>query len=154
MSYISQVLEDGEELIHQAKVHWIVYLNSVVYALISGTSIWFGLKPDMQLVFLLAFAFGIAAVTSLVLAFLTRISTELAVTDRRIISKEGFIRRQTSEIDRSKVEGVNVKQSVLGRVLGYGTVGVTGTGGKISPMDNIDDPIAFRANVRPHYVAG
>lgn len=150
MSYISQVMEDGEELIHQAKVHWIVFLNSVIYAVVAGVGIWFGVKPDMELFLLLTLGFGFAAVTSLVLAFLTRISTELAVTDRRIISKEGFIRRETSEIDRSKVEGVNVNQSVLGRVLGYGTVGVTGTGGKISPMDNIADPITFRANVRPH----
>src|SRR5262249_55482755 len=80
-------------------------------------------------------------------AWIRRASTELAVTDRRVIFKRGLIRRHTVEMNMDKVESVDVDQSILGRLFNYGDVTVRGTGASIEPLRMIDDPLALRSRV-------
>ena len=76
-----------------------------------------------------AIAFGVLFVVSFLYAWFIRWITEIAVTDRRVIYKRGFITRHTVEMNMDKVASVDVDQSILGRMLDYGTVHVIGTGG-------------------------
>lgn len=96
---------------------------------------------------ILAIALLLAAPLYFFKALIQRWATELAITNRRVIAKVGLIRRKTWEINASKVEGVEVDQSIFGRIFGYGTVTVKGTGGGIVPLRNIDDPVEFRKYV-------
>jgi len=75
------------------------------------------------------------------------VSTELAVTDRRVIHKTGFLRRSTQEMEREKVESVDVEQSLAGRIFGYGTILVRGVGTSWEPFANIADPLTFRSSI-------
>ena len=75
-------------------------------------------------------------------------TSEFAVTTKRIIIKVGLIRRRTLELLLTKVETVGVDQSIPGRVLGFGTILVTGTGGTKEPFSNIADPMEFRRHVQ------
>lgn len=72
------------------------------------------------------------------------LSTELAVTDKRVISKSGFISRKTVEINIGKLESITVKQGILGRIFNFGNVRGSGTGGSIAPIKGIYNPLAFR----------
>jgi uncharacterized membrane protein YdbT with pleckstrin-like domain len=72
------------------------------------------------------------------------LTSEFVITNKRIIMKVGLISRRTMEINISKVESVNVDQGVLGRVLGYGTISIVGTGGSRSTFTKIANPLAFR----------
>jgi uncharacterized membrane protein YdbT with pleckstrin-like domain len=74
-------------------------------------------------------------------------TTEIAVTNHRIIYKAGLIRRDTVEILMDKVESVDVDQSILGRLLGYGTVTVRGTGAGFEPLKRIAQPIELRNHI-------
>ena len=80
----------------------------------------------------------------LAIAYVRYKSTELAVTTKRVIVKHGFIRRQTIEINLNKVESVQVDQGVLGRVFGFGTLVIAGTGTSHAPLFGIAEPMAFR----------
>ena len=71
-------------------------------------------------------------------------ATELAVTNKKVISKTGLISRDTIEILHSKVEGVRVQQGLFGRLMNYGDVIITGTGISHTPIRGIKDPVAFR----------
>lgn len=71
-------------------------------------------------------------------------TTEVVVTNARVIIKRGFIRRGTSELFLTRIEGVEVEQSLTGRMLGYGTLFIRGVGTEVAPLDNIVDPIKFR----------
>jgi uncharacterized membrane protein YdbT with pleckstrin-like domain len=71
-------------------------------------------------------------------------STEIAITNKRIIAKFGFISRRTVEINLDKVEALRVEQSVWGRFFNYGTVLISGTGSTVDPIANIADPLVFR----------
>jgi uncharacterized membrane protein YdbT with pleckstrin-like domain len=97
-----------------------------------------------------AMAIGIFAVVAFGIAWFNRWITEIAVTDRRIIYKRGFINRHTVEMNMDKVAGVDVDQSILGRLLDYGTIHVLGTGGAQASMGGIEhlhrvaEPLALR----------
>jgi uncharacterized membrane protein YdbT with pleckstrin-like domain len=74
-------------------------------------------------------------------------TTELAVTDRRVIYKTGFISRQTVEMNVDKIETVVVDQSLLGRLLDYGTVHVKGTGQGIGNLRQVAAPLHVRNSI-------
>src|SRR5207342_852320 len=80
----------------------------------------------------------------LIAAWVNVRSTEIAITNRRIIAKFGFIKRHTVEINLDKVEALRVEQGVLGRMLNYGTLFISGAGTSVAPLANIADPLVFR----------
>uniref|UniRef100_A0A7C4PJ61 PH domain-containing protein n=1 Tax=Anaerolinea thermolimosa TaxID=229919 RepID=A0A7C4PJ61_9CHLR len=80
---------------------------------------------------------------SLILIF----TTEFAITNRRVIAKSGFIRRHTLEMLLAKIESVSVNQNILGRLLNFGTVTVTGTGGTKESFRAIVDPVGVRKKI-------
>ena len=150
MGYVRKVLLPGETVVYETGLHWLVYgkatlLLALAVALALGSAF---VGPD-QANFLLipAAAVAILGIIMFIIAAIRRASTELAVTDQRVIFKTGVIARHTLEMNRSKVESVDVDQSIPGRLFGFGTVTIRGTGGGIEPMRNIADPIAFRNHV-------
>jgi uncharacterized membrane protein YdbT with pleckstrin-like domain len=75
------------------------------------------------------------------------ITTEIAVTDRRVILKHGLISRRTLEMNLARVESVDVRQGIFGRLLNFGDVLIRGTGSGMEPIRGIDSPIEFRRRV-------
>jgi len=124
VSYIDDSLIPGEMVLHRARVSWWSQLGHVVLGIV-----------------LLVVVVGIFF---LVAAWIRVRSTELAITNKRVIAKFGFIKRDTVEINLSKVEAVRVEQGFWGRMLNFGTILITGTGGSIEPIPNIADPLVFR----------
>jgi uncharacterized membrane protein YdbT with pleckstrin-like domain len=151
MSYVQQVLQPGETVRLRTNLHWFVYLPSLI-ALVIGMSLgaWYYARLDTaegQFNLLLLIGTLIPLATGLLLAafaWLKRYGTEIAVTNHRVIYKTGLIRRHTTEINMDKIERVDVDQGILGRVFGYGTVTIRGTGEAVEPISNIGDPLDFR----------
>lgn len=133
-SYIEQSLVDGETLLKSARIslwpysHWIAFgallLISPVFTGIGVIS-----------------AGGVIILGSV---FVMYESTELAVTNQRVVVKRGVMSRSTSELYLNRVEGVEVMQSVLGRILNYGTVNVRGVGDQVATVANVSGPMSFR----------
>lgn len=92
--------------------------------------------------FFVAF-FGIGLIFWII-AFIRYKTTELAITNKRVIAKFGFIGRQTIELNTSKVESIQVRQGILGRVFNYGTLVISGAGNPQAPIPGISDPMSFR----------
>ena len=97
---------------------------------------------DTWVQFLLA-----CAAIALFVAWFRRWTTEMAVTDRRIILKRGFIRRHTVEMNMQKVETVDVDQTLIGRIFNYGNVTIRGTGSTFETIRRIDSPLNLRTSV-------
>lgn len=89
--------------------------------------------------------FNIRALFTLFIApMLDRYADEFAVTNKRVIVKTGLISRRTLEMNLSKIESVKVDQSIFGRLFGYGTITIIGTGGTRESFPNIAKPLLFR----------
>jgi len=113
-NYVQTNLTSGEQVVYEAKLHWIIFVS---------------LK---------------ALLTLFIAPLIQSATSEFAITNKRVIIKVGLISRRTLEMNLSKIESVNVSQSILGRLLGYGTIVVVGTGGTREPFAAITDPLAFR----------
>jgi membrane protein YdbS with pleckstrin-like domain len=139
MSYVNSVLQPGERIVVRSRLHWIVYWPAIVLA-VAGLLLllWeWSLSADTMLIQVTAVIFFVLVVAAAFYAWFVRWITEIAVTDRRIIYKRGFVMRHTAEMNMDKVASVDVDQSILGRLLDYGTVHVLGTGGA-APPDRLD----------------
>ena len=151
MKYVEQVLQPDERIIHAARLHWLVYLIPVVLLIVASLCAVIAAgsdKPGIAIpLFMIA---GLLAPIGLISAAgvaVRSLTTELVLTDRRIIYKTGIFQRHTMEMNRSRIETVGVDQSILGRLLNYGTVIVRGTGGSLEPIRNISDPLSFRNHI-------
>jgi uncharacterized membrane protein YdbT with pleckstrin-like domain len=151
MSYVEHVLQPGETVVYATQLHWILYLRAIVLlALALACVVASGAVAQSGVALALEIAAGVLAVLAALAALgalIRRSATEFAITDRRVIYKTGILRRHTMEINRSKVETVGVDQSILGRILGYGTVVVRGTGGSFEPIPFIGEPLRFRSYI-------
>lgn len=117
MGYVESNLMRDEQVVHRAGLHWIVFVS---------------LRSMLTL---------------FILPIIDRWTSEFAVTNRRVIIKVGLIARRTVEVNLAKVESVIVDQGVIGRILGYGTIFVVGTGGTRERFEAIADPLGFRQAV-------
>ena len=152
MSYIQANLVRNEKIVYFTRMHWIIFAGPVVlfvaaiilsvYAPVLFRGYFpFSRMPLGVLVVLICLA---AAVLFGLGAFIQYVTSEYAVTDRRIMIKTGWIRRSSLEILLDKVEAIYVDQSILGRILNYGTIRVVGTGGTQDPFFYIPSPLVFR----------
>jgi hypothetical protein len=81
------------------------------------------------------------------------VTSEFAVTDKRVLGKVGFIERESDETLLSKIEAIAVDQNVIGRMLGFGTLTITGTGGTQEAFSGISDPLQFRRQIQSQIIA-
>jgi len=152
MRYVRRVLQPGETVVYDTKLHWVIYIRAillfVVCVILVAASVATSDNQNLSLALEIAAAiFALLALSAALRAFVRRATTELAVTDHRVIYKTGLLARHTIEMNRDKVESVDVDQTLLGRIFGYGTIIVRGTGGSLEPIRTIGDPLTFRSNI-------
>ena len=118
MKYVEQVLQPGETVVYATTLHWLVYLRALMFfalaivcLIVAGYLEPGGLDTALKVGAALLCMLGIVSALS---ALVRRATTELAVTDRRVIFKTGIFQRHTLEMNLSKVETVGVNQSILG----------------------------------------
>jgi membrane protein YdbS with pleckstrin-like domain len=151
LSYLDDHLLTGERIVYRAKLHWTIFLISIVVVLLG-----IGLGILLQVLEpAYSFAGGALVGVGLLLAIgpaVRYISSEFAVTDKRVLGKVGFIERESDETLLSKIEAIAVDQGVLGRVFGFGTVTITGTGGTQEVFSRISEPLEFRRQIQSQII--
>ncbi len=155
MGYAEQNLISGEHITFRGRVHWTALVTSVVPAMvidIVAIALVVGalFKTHAYGGYLLVAAVVLFMASSVVVLVGTmkRRAAEFVVTNKRIIAKVGIVEKQTAEIFLNKVESIGVDQNLRGRMMGYGTVTVRGTGGTIESFNRIADPFEFRRQIQ------
>ena len=149
MSYVKHVLQKDETVRYLTTYHWIVYVPGLALLAV-GCAVWLAslaASSMKDLLVILAILLVVIAALMLLSAWFQRWTTEIAVTNKRIIYKRGFIQRKTIEMHMDKVTTVDVTQSILGRVLGYGDLRIEGAGQSFEELKMIASPIEFRNHV-------
>lgn len=157
MGYIEKTLVPGEHIVYETRLHWIVMLGHIVLGLLLiGVGIFLAIyadeHPGLSSASLHAFYWGAlaSAVIGIVVLLAGRIrrnATEMAVTNRRVVIKTGLVSRRTIEMLLNKVETIEVSEPGIGRLMGYGSIAVIGTGGTSEPFHKMAHPIEFRNRV-------
>ena len=149
MSYVRSVLQPNEKILVIGRLHWIVYMQAILLLVIGILLVALGYNFTNESIrtyftYAMVAIFGVGVAVSFLHAWFICWITEFAVTDRRVIYKCGFISRHTVEMNMDKIESVDVDQSLLGRMLNYGTIHVLGTGEGIESLRRIAAPLALR----------
>ncbi len=153
MGYIHKSLLEGEDIIYLTRRHKIIFAYPVIWLLLSV--ILFGVKAvfvytaetDIALLIFSGIFLAAALIHALVI-WILYISAEFGITNQRVIVKEGFLKRKTVEVFLKSVESVQVDQSIWGRILNFGTIIVSGTGGVTDPLNMIRKPLDFKKQVQ------
>ena len=144
MSYVKKNLIIGEILVYQGKIsRWIYFPALVILGGGLGLTVISAGSKDIRYLLLgvLIIIYGMA---KLILAFVRRFTTELSVTNKRVVGKKGFIKRQSIDVRLDKIESILINQGFIGRLLDYGDIGVKGSGGTIDSMPDFDSPMVIR----------
>ena len=123
-SYIDKVLIAGERVVYQARLSLWPFAGWILLGVVT--------LPLVVGIFILLWVWTRFA------------STELAIANKRIIAKFGFINRSTVELNLSRVESLQVHQGLLGRMFDFGSILVSGAGNPQAPIPGIADPLEFR----------
>ena len=155
MSYIDKSLGNGETVIARARFHWLYNLSAWTQLLVPAIAFvvvlsWAGEQPNFMvsgnpmtwLVAVVALWFVLGAIAFLRM-MIRKWTTEIGVTSHRFVEKYGALSMRTNEIALPNIEGVKVNQSMLGRMLGYGTLRIEGTGVDAVTTPDIADPVGF-----------
>jgi uncharacterized membrane protein YdbT with pleckstrin-like domain len=159
MSYIEKNLLPSEHVIYRTKLHWIEYVAKVCWfaavGLMAGLMIWLPFATLIWVPYSKELQFwgvilvvGLFSLFGFALAWINVATSEFAVTNNRVLVKVGVIRRHSLEIVLRQVEGIGVDQGILGRILGFGTIIVSGTGATKEPFIRINKPLEFRRQVQ------
>lgn len=174
MLYVQQSLSPDEELIHVGRFHWMYSVQSVMaifWGIVSAIAIVIGavyffeslwpmitrepyifvsdsllgkvreLHPAIRMGAFFVFVMGVFRFAHMMII---KATTEIAVTTSRLIYKRGLVARYVGEMSIDRIEGVNVLQTVLGRIFNYGRVMVRGMGVGEVILPPLADPIKFR----------
>ncbi len=170
MLYIQQSLGPDEELVHVGQFHWMYTVSalfSILFGLVACIMFLIGavfvyaqmgkmphnitliqgfalLHPGIRIVAFIFFALGLLGFAQ---KMIIKATTEIAITNSRLVYKRGLIARYVGEMSVDRIEGVTVLQSILGRLLNYGRLAVRGMGVGEVILPPIADPIAFRQSI-------
>ena len=158
MSYIEAHLVPGETVIYETRLHWIAMLGNLALGCLFGLTGMFLLyyassQGGMEIGTVHLMEGGGVALLALgmvvvLMGMVQRNATEMALTNHRVVIKKGLVGRTTIEMLLNKVESIEVKEPAMGRMLGYGTIVVIGTGGTLEPFDRMTHPLEFRRQVQ------
>jgi uncharacterized membrane protein YdbT with pleckstrin-like domain len=148
VGYIEQSLTPDEQITLRGNLSRAMFVAPIVFTLLGiivFVAVW-NLKGFISIgcIAILVFLGGLA---SLLRAVITYTTTEFAVTNKRIIAKTGFLRHRSLELILTKVESIEVNQTMLERIFDYGVIVVIGTGSTKESFPNIASPMEFRKQI-------
>lgn len=158
MGYIEDNLAPGERIVYMTRKHWLVLfwpvalgtlfdaagIALIIYAV---TSLGPG-STGMTAAIIAAIVLMLAGMGIVGYGAAKRSSTEIAVTDKRVLIKMGILRKRSVELFAPRIESVSVDQSLAGRIFNYGDIVVRGTGGTEEAFTKIAAPLEFRKKMQ------
>lgn len=149
MGYVERHLLPGERVVYKTRLHWVLFVRPALVTFLGIVlTVAIGVVTRLEWLWYASLVVAIAGLGWGALHAVELLTSEFAVTTTRLIFKVGILARYTTELLLGKVESIGVQQKLLGRLLNYGDLVVTGTGGAREVFPRVHDPIGFRNHVQ------
>lgn len=142
MSYIQNNLQAGEEIKYKANIHWYIFVYPAILLLLGA----FFSSAQTGFIYYIGLLLLLVGLFQLIKRILLKMGAEYVVTNKKVILKSGILSRDALELILSKCEGLRINQSIMGRILGFGSIVVT-TGGATNKFNFIANPMKFRNEI-------
>jgi uncharacterized membrane protein YdbT with pleckstrin-like domain len=142
MTTIPESLMPNEQLLADTDLHWIIFFWPV---LLTGFLTYFMFKQHVM--FMLNYLAIALIIYTLSSTFIRYISTRYLLTSARAIKRTGFVSSQTWEIRVNRIESVQLSQTMMGKMIGYGNLTIMGMGGDQILFTMIDEPLSFQQKI-------
>lgn len=128
-----------DSIVYQARLHWIIFAWPVIaFAIVVAIGVYF--EPVRQPSMLL----GVLLLLWVIATYGRYHFCSLTIIENQLILKNGFLTRQTMNIPLNKIESIDIRQTLVGTVLGYGNLEIVGTGGSRGLMTYVSKPLTCR----------
>jgi len=149
VGYVERPLLPDERVLYKTRLHWILYVKAMLLTLVGAVlAVLLAQVPDPPWLWYAGVAVAVAGALWWLVRWVELRTSEFAVTSMRLIFKVGLVARYTTELLLAKVESISVTQGLLGRLLNYGDLVVTGTGGAREVFRRVHNPVGFRNEVQ------
>jgi uncharacterized membrane protein YdbT with pleckstrin-like domain len=149
VGYVERHLLPGERVLYKTRLHWGVFIKPALVVLVGvALTVLLSQVQDPRWLWMFGASVAVIGLVWGLVHYVEVMTSEFAVTTSRLIFKVGLISRYTTELLLAKVESIGVQQGLVGRVLNYGDLTVTGTGGAREVFRRVRDPIGFRNHVQ------
>lgn len=149
MDYVNKMLGERERIVFTTHQHWIVLASSFLV----------NLALALLIVFVTAIVWGplglpLGWVTAVLLVipvarfishFLVWENRDYIITNRRVIQVSGIVNKDVIDSSLEKVNDVEMRQSVLGRIMDFGDVEIlTASSIAVNLFKRINHPVKFK----------
>ena len=149
VGYVERHLLPDERVLYKTRLHWVLYLRAMLLTLVGIVlAIVLTQVADPPWAWYVGVGVTVVGILWWLVRWIELRTSEFAVTSMRLIFKVGLVARYTTELLLAKVESISVTQGLLGRMLNYGDLIVTGTGGAREVFARVHDPVSFRNEVQ------
>ena len=150
MGYVERHLLPGERIVYRTRLHWVIFAKPAMLALVGiaiGGVLWY-VAAEPTWLWMIGGGVAFLGLLGCLVRFVEMMTSEFAVTTTRLVLKIGLISRHTTEILLTKVEAIAIDQGLLARLLNFGDLTVTGTGGAREVFPGVRDPVGLRNHVQ------
>ena len=130
---------NDNNIVYQARLHWILFLGPFMLLCLSAWIIF----AFEQLYVVALFLAGFSVVWGLTFLMTYHFSS-LTIKKNQVILRTGFLVQKTLDIPLSKIESIDIRQTLIGSLLQYGTLVITGTGGSRQMVNYLSQPLTCR----------
>lgn len=142
---VTKASSEPETVIHKEHIHWAMFINPVILLVLGVLTMLPGfLERDLSTFICVGAPFVALALLAMLRLVIVYFTHEFVLTNKRIVIKTGLLSRNTFEVLLTKVEGIGVSQPLFGRIFGYGSIVITGTGGAKQIFRGMKKPVEFR----------
>ena len=162
MAYLDSLLGRGEQILYVARQHIFVLVANILTELsliallvaagvasnmaFDTSTVIIGGMTASNLILLICVAISLVVLLSGVGDYLRWLNEQYIVTDRRVIQVRGILNKRVTDSSLEKINDVELRQSLVGRMLNFGTVEILTASGEegVNVMDRIEAPIDFK----------
>lgn len=126
-------------IIYFTRLHWIIFFWPILaFCGALAVSFYFTQLPEV--------GYGLSAFALLwiLMTWVTYYFSSLTIKKNQVILRTGVIVRQTIDIPLNKIEAIDIRQSIMGSILRYGMISITGTGGTRRVINYLHNPLTCR----------
>ena len=146
MSYTNKTLISGEEVLFTTSFSIKVLVINYTFWVTLIAVLPAVVLPDAGIEH---FLIGLSVISVFFIkSVISYLTTEYSITNKKVLTKTGLISRDTDELPSAKIEGIDVKQSIIERILNIGNIVVTGTGTQTVVFAGVDNPLQFKKTIQ------